>query len=303
MSVALDSALLVCVGALGAVALYLLAAALRPRRAPEQPREPARAKLRFGHIMVDVLTFRGALDAIARLIASGRGGSVFTPNVDHVVKAERNQEFRAAYGRASLSLADGMPLVWFSRLLGTRLPEKVSGSDLVYPLAQRAAERSWRVYLLGGAPGVGEQAAKELERLFGLQVVGVDDSMISLEPSGAVTNAAVIHRIREARADLVLVALGAPKQEIWIDRHLEQLRPAIAIGLGATLDFVAGTRRRAPRWVSTCGLEWLYRLTQEPGRLWRRYLVDDPHFLAVLWRTLRERRHLTASSRLALPEG
>jgi N-acetylglucosaminyldiphosphoundecaprenol N-acetyl-beta-D-mannosaminyltransferase len=296
-----DIALLVCALPVAGVALYLLALALLSRRFAAEHRNSG-SRIRFGHVAVDVVTFSGALDAIGRLIAMGRGGSVFTPNVDHVVKAEHHSEFRSAYGRASLSLADGMPLVWCSRLLGTKLPEKVSGSDLVYPLAQRAAERGWRVFLLGGAPGVGEQAARELRRRFGVEVVGVDDSMISLDPSGAATNGAVLQRIQESRADLVLVALGAPKQEIWIDRHREELRPAIAIGLGATFDFVAGTRRRAPRWVSACGLEWLHRLTQEPGRLWRRYLVDDPQFLGVLWRTLRERRQLTPNH-VALPEG
>src|SRR5205807_3537335 len=127
-------------------------------------------RVQIGDLAVDALTFAQALDAIEALI--GRGGAVFTPNVDHVVMAETNAEFRAAYSAAGLCLADGMPLVWASRLLGRPLPEKVSGSDLLMPLMELAAVRGWRVYLLGGAPGAAEKAA-EVFRARGVKVAGV----------------------------------------------------------------------------------------------------------------------------------
>src|SRR5918994_4549853 len=119
-------------------------------------------RVRIGEVAIDAVSFSETLDRIAELVDGRQGGSVFTANVDHVVKAERNDAFRAAYGRASLVLADGKPLVWASRLLGEPLPEKVSGSDLIVPLARRAAERRWRVYLLGGQPEVANEAAARL---------------------------------------------------------------------------------------------------------------------------------------------
>jgi N-acetylglucosaminyldiphosphoundecaprenol N-acetyl-beta-D-mannosaminyltransferase len=247
-------------------------------------------RLFLGGVPVDRVTAAAALDRIEGLIAARAGGAVFTPNVDHVVLAARNGALAAAYRRVELSLADGMPVVWASRLLGAPVPEKVSGADLVFPLAERAARRGWRLYLLGGAPGTAEEAARRLRALFpALTVAGTDAPLLSAA-AGDPGSPAALERLRAARPDLVLVALGAPKQELWIDRHRAALRPAVAVGVGAALDFVAGRARRAPRLVSRAGLEWLWRLGHEPRRLWRRYLVQDPAFAAILWRELRARR-------------
>ncbi len=249
------------------------------------------ARLRLGHLVIDPVTFAGALDAIEALVERGRGGFVVTPNVDHVVIAERSEPFRAAYASAALSLADGQPIVWASRLLGAPLPEKVSGSDLVLPLMERAASRHWRVFLLGAAPGVAAAAAERLRRERGVDVVGTCAPRVRIGPGDPDPEGdAAVEAIRAARPALVLVAFGAPKQEIWMHRRLQALAPAVLIGVGGSLDFVAGRIRRAPRWVSRAGLEWLYRLLREPRRLWRRYLVDDLEFAAVLWRALRRRR-------------
>ncbi len=247
------------------------------------------ARIRVGAIPIDVVRLDEALDRIELLVREGRGGAVYTPNVDHVVKAERDGALRAAYEAADLSLVDGTPLVWASRLLKAPLPERVSGSDLVRPLAERAARRGWRVYLLGGAPGDAEGAARELEAM-GVTIAGVEAPRVELGPAGAEASASAAARVRAANAQVVYVALGAPKQEIWIHRHREELGPAVAIGVGASLAFLAGTARRAPRWMSRAGLEWAHRLSQEPGRLWRRYLVEDAAFLPILWRAWRSRR-------------
>ena len=244
---------------------------------------PPRLRVRFGHLWVDALTFEEAIDRIAALVASGRGGSVFTPNVDHVVTAEDDPAFRAAYAEADLSLADGQPLVWCSRLLGARIPAKISGSDLVWPLLERAAREGWGVYLLGGAPGSAEIAARRIERELGVRVAGLDAPLVPLD--GSAGEDPVAERVRASGAQLVLVALGAPKQERWIHRSLPRVRPAVAIGVGATIDFIAGRVHRAPRWMSRSGLEWLYRLLQEPRRLAGRYLLKDPRFLGILVRT------------------
>jgi N-acetylglucosaminyldiphosphoundecaprenol N-acetyl-beta-D-mannosaminyltransferase len=233
----------------------------------------------------------GALEVVERLVHEG-GGTVFTPNVDHIVQAEDNLQFRQAYSRANLCLADGMPVVWASRLLGRPVPEKVSGSDFVPLLLERAAERGWRVYFLGGRPGVAALARdKLLERLPALQVVGVDGPRIEIDDPPE-RRKALVEQIGATKPDLVLVALGAPKQELWIDQVRESLSPAVMVAIGASLDFVAGASRRAPQWMSRNGLEWLYRLGQEPGRLSRRYFLRDPRFAVVVGRELfsRQRR-------------
>jgi N-acetylglucosaminyldiphosphoundecaprenol N-acetyl-beta-D-mannosaminyltransferase len=250
----------------------------------------ARKRLRLGHLHVDEVTFAQALDAIAAMVADRRGGTVFTPNVDHVVLAEHDDRLRRAYETADLSLADGMPVLWAARVLGKPLPGKISGSDLVLPLMERAEREGWRVYILGGAPGVGALAATRLvERFPRLEIAGTHAPRIDMEEPAS-SRAAVLDHIRAARADVVLVALGAPKQELWIAEAAPDLRPAVLLGVGAAVDFIAGTARRAPRWMSTSGLEWLFRLVQEPRRMWRRYLVRDPEFLVIILRDLRASR-------------
>ena len=255
----------------------------------------AKARVRIGKLSIDVVDFAGAIDAIDRLIAEKNGGTVFTPNVDHVVMAEHDERFRAAYAEAALSLVDGTPVLWASRLLRTPLPEKISGSDLALPLMQRAAERGHRVFFLGGAPGVAELAKSKLEQaLPTIQIVGTDASRIDV--NAAPSDSELVRRINLTRPDLVMVALGAPKQEIWSHLYSQALKPAVLVGVGASLDFVAGVQSRAPRWMSSAGLEWLYRLGQEPRRLAARYLLRDPEFCLILARQL-----LLRSKRAELP--
>jgi N-acetylglucosaminyldiphosphoundecaprenol N-acetyl-beta-D-mannosaminyltransferase len=240
-----------------------------------------------GHLWIDAVTFDQAVDAVERLVTAGEGGMIFTPNVDHVVQVERNPVFRDAYQKASLSVVDGQLLLWASYVLGTPLPEKISGSDLLLPLARRAAERKWRVYLLGGGPGVADLAAAELKKQFDIDIVGTDAPFVTKE-GDPVDGPQVIERIAKVRPHLLFVAFGAPKQELFLQRAMPTIRPAVGIGVGAGFDFVTGRIKRAPRWISETGLEWLYRLAQEPRRLGKRYLVDDPMFLAILARTMRE---------------
>lgn len=245
-----------------------------------------RRGLFYGKVWIDALTFDQALDAFEGLVKARGGGRVYTPNVDHVVLAEHDVRFAEAYARADLSFADGMPLVALSKLRSVRLPEKVSGSDFMLPLMERAAARGWRVYMLGGMPGVADTAAQRLiERYPALEVVGRDPANISLAATPA-ERAAEVARIAATKPDIVLVALGAPKQEIWIDEVATALAPAVLIGVGASLDFLAGTAVRAPRWMSRVGLEWLHRLGKDPKRMIQRYLVRDAEFPAILARQL-----------------
>jgi N-acetylglucosaminyldiphosphoundecaprenol N-acetyl-beta-D-mannosaminyltransferase len=261
-----------------------------PRRGPKSGQ-----KVHVGRALIDNLTFAEAVDAVAALVARRRGGTVVTPNVDHLVLLEEDARLREVYAAASLVLADGMPVIWASRLLGTPLLAKISGSDLIVPLLQRAAGAGWRVYLIGGAEGVAERAAATMEREApGLRVVGIDARPINLDHDPP-THDELVAGVNAARPDLVLLALGCPKQEIVMQRIAGAVSPAVCIGVGAGLDFVAGTIPRAPRWVSSAGLEWLYRLAREPRRLWRRYLLRDPRFALILARQLRAQSRLAVS--------
>lgn len=247
--------------------------------------EPTRVLI--GSVHFDKVTQRSALQEVKRLIGARAGGYVVTPNVDHVVLADRRPELRGVYRGASLSLADGQPILWMARLLGSPLPEKVSGSDLLFPLMTAASREGWGVFLFGATPEVSERAEARLkERNPWLRVVGRDTSVWN--PDDPESSAAVVDKIRRSGADLVVVALGCPKQELWMARHADQISPAVSIGLGGSLDFAAGAVRRAPGWMARAGLEWLFRLAQEPRRLAYRYLVRDvqivPVFLATLMR-------------------
>lgn len=242
-------------------------------------------RLRVGHVPLDLVSFDQALDRIEQLVAAKHGGYVVTPNIDHVVLAEDDVRFRAAYEDAALSLVDGTPLYWATRVVGQMAPEKVSGSDLVEPLMSRAGARGWKVYLLGAGPGVAEKAGAIFTERYRTRICGCDAPVLSLNEDDPATQAA-FDKVKAAAPDLLLLALGAPKQEILMYRWAKAYAPAVALGIGASLDFVAGTVKRAPRWMQKSGLEWAYRLGQEPRRLWKRYLVNDPRFVKILAQTM-----------------
>jgi N-acetylglucosaminyldiphosphoundecaprenol N-acetyl-beta-D-mannosaminyltransferase len=248
---------------------------------------PSRARVRIGEIQMDPITLAQALEAIEGLVRGGRGGTVFTPNVDHFVLAEEDERFRNAYRDTDLSLVDGTPVLWAARVLGSPLPEKVSGSDLLLPVAELAARHGWRVFLLGAGPGVAERVKTILEADFpGVKIVGTSSPNVDL--SKPVTEQKdVIDAVKATRPDVLFLALGSPKQEIWAHRIREAMKPTVVLGVGASFDFVAGTAKRAPRWISKAGLEWLYRLGHEPRRLWKRYLVRDPKFAVIVYREAR----------------
>ncbi len=246
-----------------------------------------RDRWQLGALPVDRVTFDEALEAVRSLVRRGDGGAVYTPNVDHVVLASGSdpsaQALRRAYAEVDLSLADGMPVVWASHLLGKPVPEKISGSDLTPRLLSLSEAEGWRVFLLGGAS---DDAAERLRETHPrLEIAGTASPRIDMsEPSSA--RAEVVAAVEAASPDLVLVGLGAPKQELFIHEVRRRLRPAVLFGIGASIDFLAGKVARAPRWVSSIGLEWAYRLLREPRRLWRRYLLRDPRFLAIVLRDL-----------------
>lgn len=225
---------------------------------------------------IDNLNISEALDRIEQMVqvgrASGRVHQVATVNTDFVVKALFDPELRYLLQHADLLTADGMPLVWGGRLLGVPLPGRVTGADLVPALAQRAAKSGISIYFLGGGPGVAARAAGLLKQEYPeLQVAGVHSPSFSpvLE-----MDTSFLEEIRSARPDIVLVAFGNPKQEKWIGMYGRQLGVPVMIGVGGSLDFVAGQTQRAPEWMRRSGFEWLFRLLQEPRRLFQRYAID-----------------------------
>lgn len=213
--------------------------------------------------------------ATARADAKARCRQICTVNPEFVVDARRNPEFAAALQRADLRVPDGVGIVWAARLQGVRLAERVTGSDGIYALCQRAAREGWRVYFLGAAPGVAERAAEILSGLYpGLPVAGT----YAGNPDDA-SWPEIARRLAAAQPDVLFVAYGHPRQDLWIDRHRSELPAVVAMGVGGAFDFVAGVTRRAPAWMRRLGLEWLHRLIREPWR-WRR-MAKLPVFAAA----------------------
>lgn len=213
-----------------------------------------------------------------RYMVEPRLHQIATVNPEFVMTAQRDAAFREILQQADLCLADGVGLLLAAKRYGRRLPERVPGSELVYHLAQLAAEEGWRLFLLGAAPGVAQEAAATLQaRYEGLQIAGVYAGSPALEE-----NEAIVQRINASNADLLYVAYGAPRQDKWIARNKEALSGVrLAMGVGGALDFITGRAVRAPRWVQQLGLEWLHRLWQEPWR-WRRMLALPRFALRVL---------------------
>ncbi len=243
----------------------------------------------FG-IRVHALSLAEAVDLLIALAGDDRPHYVVTPNAHHIVQIRRDVHLRQIYNSADLVLADGMSLIWASRLLGTPLHARVAGSDLFPRLCGAAAECGYRVFLLGGGPGVAQTAAEKLARTYPqLKVVGVYSPPYGFE-NDPKENARIVRLIRESRPDILFVALGFPKQELWISRYARECGVPLSIGVGAAFDFIAGIRRRAPLWMQRAGLEWLHRLLQEPRRLWYRYLVLGPQFVCLTFAELMRKR-------------
>lgn len=249
----------------------------------------------FG-VGIDAVTRREAVSLVCRWMREEwrECRLIVTPNVDHVVLLQENERLREVYRQASLVVADGWPVVAASRLLRRPLPERVTGSDLVPELlASATADDPWRVFLLGAAPGVGLRAAERIQRDWPhVQVVGVASPPLGFELHEE-ENELLLRQVEEASPDLLVVGLGAPKQELWVHAYRSRLRAKVAIGAGATIDFLAGEKRRAPAWMQRTGLEWLHRMASEPRRLLRRYARDAWQFPCIVWREYRKSRRFS----------
>ncbi|MBL8891632.1 MAG: WecB/TagA/CpsF family glycosyltransferase [Planctomycetaceae bacterium] len=218
---------------------------------------------------------------------------VVTPNVDHIVQLQTNAGLQQAYRQAGLVLADGWPVVSASRWVGRPLPERVPGSDLV-PEIFRAAEARYlrspagsgaklRVFLLGAAPGVADRAASKIQEAWsGVEIVGTYSPPLGFEKSESECDS-ILARIDAAQPEVLVLGLGAPKQELWAAKHQDRLSARVALCVGATIDFLAGEKKRAPQWVQALKMEWLHRLLSEPKRLAKRYWHDACVFPRLVW--------------------
>lgn len=239
------------------------------------------SRIKFMNIEIDNLTMSETLLAIEDLIRQKTNAYVVTPNVDHIVKIESNEKLRAAYSEASLILTDGKPLIWVSKIYHTPIKEKISGSDLFPELCKLAASRHYTMFFLGAKEGVAAKAAENLKkRYLGLDVVGCYSPPIGFEKNPEEIDK-IEGMLSAAKPHILIVALGCPKQELFIHQFRNRLKVPISFCLGATLDFEAGNVKRAPRWMANAGLEWLFRIYQEPKRMFKRYVLEDRKFVKL----------------------
>lgn len=230
----------------------------------------------------DAATREQVVDSVAEMIRSGGRGYLCTVNVAILMMMRKNPRLGEFVRRAAYVVADGQPLIWASRLLGSPLPERVPGVDLIEALSERAAREGFAIYLLGSRREVVEKVGAALtEKYPALQVRGMEDGYFEEEQAHSKITA-----IAGTGAKMLFVGMGVPRQEFFLDDHWNDLGVPFAVGVGGSFDVIAGLRKRAPGLMQTLGLEWLYRLLQEPRRLWKRYLVTNTQFLFLLARAL-----------------
>jgi len=269
------------------------------RSSPADRSRAARQPIALLGVAFDNLTLRETVARIEEMIASKLPHYVVTANVDFLAQARRDLELQRILLNAPLVLCDGTPLVWASRLFGNALPERVAGADLVPELIRVAAKKNYRLFFLGTTEEANTQAIAKLRTQFpDLEICYYSPPFRPLLEMDSVE---MIRRIRAAKPDLLFVAFGCPKAEKWLAMHHRELGVPVAIGVGATIDFLAGRMKRAPFWMQRGGVEWIYRLCQEPRRLFKRYALDLWYFGGTMlrqWWTLKlgEKRSQTRTS-------
>lgn len=229
---------------------------------------------------IDNLSLEETLERVEDFIASGRPHQHVVVNVDKLVKARDDEQLRRIINDCALVNADGMPVVWASRILGKPLKERVAGVDLFEALMKRSAEKGWRVYLLGAREEVVLRVKEIFEGLYpALQIAGHRNGYWKPHEESEVVDKIVL-----ARADILFVAISSPKKEQFLGAYQERMRVPFAMGVGGSFDVASGRLKRAPRWMRRCGLEWFFRFLQEPRRMFRRYFIEDMAFFGMLAR-------------------
>ena len=240
------------------------------------------ARIKFLNTYIDNLTMQEAIDAAEKLIQSREPTYIVTPNLDHIVTLETDPEFAEIYSKANLILADGKPLIWISKLLKTPIREKISGSDFFPQMCKMCAEKGYSIFILGAAEGIAAKAARNLcQKYDGLKIVGTYSPFFGFEKNENELRT-IAEMIQQAKPDVLAVSLGSPKGEKYIYRNLKENRVPLSISIGATIDFEAGNVKRAPKWMAERGLEWLYRITQDPKRLAKRYWNDAVEIIPII---------------------
>jgi N-acetylglucosaminyldiphosphoundecaprenol N-acetyl-beta-D-mannosaminyltransferase len=242
----------------------------------------AQRRISLMGMQIDHVTEGQAVEAIGNSLSRGRGGWVITPNLEHLRRYRRDQGLKEFFEQADLVLADGMPLIWASKLKGTPLPARVAGSDLIWSLSMEAARQGRSIFVLGGTREAGWEAARRLqERCPGLLIAGMVYPPHGFDSDPKAMDQ-IIETLEVVEPDIVYVGLGFPKQERVIAMLRDRFPQTWFLGIGISIGFVGGQVARAPVWMQRAGLEWLHRLAQEPRRLGRRYLVNGLPFAARL---------------------
>ncbi len=272
----------------GVVIISLLILKLRKTRALPRPEALNGGRRDYVNIQLDDVTFDEAVDRIMGFAAEDEYNCrlMVTPNVDHIIKLETDKEFMEVYKEADLIVPDGKPLMWIGESFSCPLKEKISGSDLLFPVCERAAKEGRSIFFFGTSDEVIVGAKEKLcEKYPGLNIAGGYSPPMGFgKKQGDIERA--IKQINKVGADILVVGLGAPKSEKFVAKNRHRIKAKVALPIGAAIAFAAGMQKRAPEWMSNMGLEWFYRFLQEPGRLFRRYFIEDIRifFMALKYR-------------------
>lgn len=231
---------------------------------------------------VNNLTMDEALNSIEKMIKQEKKSYIVAVNVDVIIKIEEDQKLKQITDEADLTLVDGKPLIWISKMKKNPIKEKISGSDLVPKVCELAAKKNYSIFILGGKEGIANQAKEKLEiKHPNINIVGTYSPPIGFEANEKELNK-INKMISKVKPDLLIVCFGCPKQEKWIYDNINKYEANVSICAGATVDFLAGNVKRAPKWMSNHGLEWFYRFMQEPKRLFKRYFIDDVKIIKLI---------------------
>ena len=240
------------------------------------------SKVNILGVQVSSLTNEELLNTITNSITSKQFSQIAITPTNSIVAAYKEKGISEIYNKAEIVLCDGMPVKWASHFLGTPIKERITGLDVLPNLVKLSSEKNFSLFLLGASPGVGNQLAKVITE----QYPNVNITGIYVPPFMKVfseeENQKMVHAVNASNADIVLVSLTAPKQDIWIAQNRSTLNPAVYIGIGGAFEVMAGLAKRSPIWMQNAGLEWLYRFIQEPQRLFRRYFIEAPFFIPLV---------------------
>jgi N-acetylglucosaminyldiphosphoundecaprenol N-acetyl-beta-D-mannosaminyltransferase len=240
------------------------------------------SKVNILGVQVSSLTNEELLNTITNTIISKQFSQIAITPTNSIVAAYKEKGISEMYNKAEIVLCDGMPVKWASHFLGTPIKERITGLDVLPNLVKLSSEKNFSLFLLGASPGVGHQLAKVItEKYPNITIAGIYVPPF-MNVFSEEENQKMINEVNASSADIVLVSLTAPKQDIWIAQNRSTLNPAVYIGIGGAFEVMAGLARRSPKWMQNAGLEWFYRFIQEPKRLFRRYFIEAPVFIPLV---------------------